>query len=111
VRSAFVTVSTIQPVSQIQQEITNIFVLEQFRRAEKQSGGLLGVEVFANVQEMDDPGEQCPAFSWTDWRIVEDASFLDHRRLVVVVRAETFVVFFGSESHGWETNVICGRIR
>jgi len=53
----------VQPVSQIQQERTNIFVLEHFRRAEKQSGGLLGAEVFANVQEMDDPGEQCPAFS------------------------------------------------
>jgi len=57
--------SQVQPVSQIQQERKNIFVLEQFRHAEKQSGGLLGTEVFANVQEMNDPGEQCPAFSWT----------------------------------------------
>ena len=69
-------------------------MLEQFRRAEKQGGSLLGAEVFANVQEMDDPCEQCPAFSWTDWGIVEDASFLDHRRLVVVVRAETLVILF-----------------
>jgi len=86
--------SQVQPVSQIQQERKNIFVLEQFRRVEKQGDGLLGTEVFANVQKMNDPGEQCPAFSWTNWRIVEDASFLDHRRLVVVVRAETSVILF-----------------
>ena len=69
-------------------------MLEQLCRAEKQSGSLLGVEAFANVEKMDDPREQCPAFTWTDWRIVEDAGFLDYRRLVVVVRAETLVVLF-----------------
>ena len=69
-------------------------MLEQLCCAKKQSGGLLGIETFANVEKMDDPCEQCPAFSWADWGIVEDASFLDHRCLVVVVRAETFVILF-----------------
>lgn len=78
----------------MQEGRTNVFVLEQLRGAEKQSGGLLGTETFANVEKMDDPREQCPAFSRTDWRIVEDASFLDHCRLVVVVCTETLVILF-----------------
>jgi len=69
-------------------------MLEQLRSAEEQSGGLLCAETFANIEKMDDPREQCPAFSWTDWRIVEDTSFLNHCCLVVVVRAEAFVVLF-----------------
>ena len=84
-------------------------MLEQLGCAEKQGGGLLGTETFANIEQMDDPCEQCPAFSWTDWRIVEDASFLDHCRLVVVVCAETLVILFRSESHGLETSVTVVR--
>lgn len=40
-----------------------IFILEEFRDAEEESGGFLSAESFTNVEEVDDFGEEDTTFS------------------------------------------------
>ena len=79
-------------------------MLKQFGRAKEQRRRLLRAERLPDIEEEHDPGEQCPASSWTDGRVVEDACLLDDGGLVVVVGAETTLfVLFGCQRHGIES--------
>lgn len=79
---------------------TYIFVLEQFGGAKEQCSGFLRGETLANIQEINNPGEESSTLARADGRIIEDASFLDDCGLIVVVGAEAALLFFfGQISH------------
>lgn len=80
---------------------TYIFMLEQFGGAKEQRGSLLRAEILANIQKVNDPGEQSSTLARADGRIIEDAGFLDDRSFIVVVGAEAALLFFfGHVGHG-----------
>ena len=63
-------------------------MLKQLRRAKEQRCRLLRVECFADIEEINDASEQCPALARTYGGFIEDTSLLDDGCLVVVVGAE-----------------------
>jgi len=75
--------------------MTYILMLEELRRSKEQRGGLLCAKRLANIKQVDNAGEEGPAFPWADWRVIENAGFLDDGCLVVIVRTETtlFLLF------------------
>jgi hypothetical protein len=54
-----------------------VLVLEELSDAEEEGGGLLGTEGLADVEEVDDFGEEDAALAGADGSLVEDARFLD----------------------------------
>lgn len=79
---------------------THIFVLEQLCRSEEQRGGFLSGERLADIEQVDDTCEECPALPWADRRVIEDASLLNDCGLVVIIGAETtFFVLFANQRH------------
>lgn len=56
---------------------THILVLEELRHAKEEGGCLLGAKRLADVEEVDDLGEENAALPRTDGRLVEDPGFLD----------------------------------
>lgn len=82
-------------------EETYIFVLKKFGGAKEQGSRFLGTECFAYIEQVDNPGQQCSAFSWTNRRFIENARLLDYCCFVVVVRAKSaLVLLFGRKAHG-----------
>ena len=80
---------------------THVLVLEQLRRAEEERRRLLGVKRLADIEEVDDAGEQGPALAGAYGGLIEDAGLLDDGCLVVVVCAEAaLLVLFRGERHG-----------
>lgn len=69
-------------------------MLEQLCSTKEKRGGLLGTKSLADIEQIDDAGEECPAFSRTNWRFVEDPGFLYDRGFIVVVRAKAALVLF-----------------
>lgn len=54
-----------------------VLVLEELSDAEEEGGGLLGTEGLADIEEVDDFGEEDAALAGADGSLVEDARFLD----------------------------------
>lgn len=61
---------------------THVLVLEELGDAEEEGGGLLRAKGLADVEEVDDLGEEDAAFAGADGRLVEDACLLDDRLCV-----------------------------
>jgi hypothetical protein len=72
-------------------------MLKKFGDAEEQGGRFLRIEVLPDVEKVDNARKQCSTSSWTDWRFVEDAGFLDDGGLVIVVRADADLLLFLGE--------------
>lgn len=62
---------------------THILVLEKLSDSKEELGSFLDGEGLTAVEEVDDPGEEGPAFPGRDGRLVEDPSLLNNSRLVV----------------------------
>ena len=76
-------------------------MLEKFSGAEEQRSCLLRAEMLANVKEVDHPREESSALAGTDGRVIKDAGFLDDCGFVVIVGAESALLFlFGHVGHG-----------
>lgn len=69
-------------------------MLEQLCGAKKEGRSFLCCEVLANVEQVNDSSEQRPTLSWAYWRFIEDAGFLDDGSFVIIVRTQTFLLFF-----------------
>jgi hypothetical protein len=82
------------------QSVTHVLVLEQLGGSKKQSCGLLGSKILANVQQVHDASEQRPAFSWANWRFIENTGLLYDCSFVIVVGAETLLLLFRESCHG-----------
>ena len=60
-------------------------MLEQFCRAKKQSSRFLRSKSLPDIQKINDPGKQGPAFPWTDRGVIENPSFLDDGGFIVII--------------------------
>ena len=58
-------------------------MLEELCNTEEELGSFLNGEGLTAVEEVDDSGEEGPAFPGRDGRLVENSSLLDDSRLVV----------------------------
>jgi len=63
-------------------------VLEELCNSEEELGSFLYGEGLTAVEEVDDSGEEGPAFPGRDGRLVEDSSLLDDGGLVVDLESE-----------------------
>lgn len=64
---------------------TNVFVLEQFSRSKEQRSCFLCPKRFSDIKKIYDPCQECSALSWTDWRIIENASLLNDSGFVIII--------------------------
>ncbi len=79
---------------------TNVFVLEQLSRSKKQSSCFLCPERFSDIEKIYDACQECPALSWTDWRVIENASLLNDSGFVVIIRVKNvFVLLLRVKCH------------
>ena len=74
-------------------------MLEQLSSAEKQGGSLLRSEVFPDIQQVYNAGEQCPTLSWADRGFIEDSGLLYDGSFVIVVGADTLLLLFREGCH------------
>lgn len=67
-------------------------MLEQLSGPKEERSGFLSVKSLADIEQVDDSRKESPAFSWANWRFVEDSCFLNNCSFVVVVGAEPALV-------------------
>lgn len=67
-------------------------MLEQLGGPKEERSGFLSVESFADIKQVDDSRKESSAFSWADWRFIEDSCFLNDCSFVIVVGAKPALV-------------------